>query len=77
MEPRARIKPRAGKQLLCTARNCALVTDRPLESDGTDLGLDGELLKAGADAIRAAVTSGGVVSRVKLRSEIDVRIAGR
>lgn len=77
MEPRARIKPLAGKQLLCTVRNRALVTDRPLESDGTDLGLGGELLKAGADAIRAAVTSGRVVSRVKLGSVIEVRIDGR
>ncbi len=132
MEPRATIKQLAGKQLLCTARNRALITDRPLEGGGTDLGytsgellllsigscatgglraffeskglhsqdmvtevffepaapgerdrivieleLDKELLQAGADAIKAAATSGRVASRVKLGSVIDVRIAGR
>lgn len=45
MEPRAKIRQLAGKQLLCTARNRALVTDRPIESGGTDLGYtSGELL---------------------------------
>ena len=45
MEPRAKVQQLAGKQLLCTARNRALVTDRPLESGGTDLGCtSGELL---------------------------------
>ena len=132
MEPRAKVKPLAGKQLLCTARNRALITDRPVESGGTDIGYtSGELLllaigscatgglrnffeakglpsqdivtevffepaapgerdrivieidlgedrlHAGADAIKAAATSGRVVSRVKLGSEIEVRFAGR
>lgn len=45
MEPRAKVKQLAGKQLLCTARNRALITDRPLESGGTDIGYtSGELL---------------------------------
>ena len=132
MEPRAKVRRLAGKQLLCTARNRALITDRPVESGGTDIGYtSGELLllaigscatgglrnffeanglpsqdivtevffepaapgerdrivieidlgkdrlHAGADAIKAAATSGRVVSRVKLGSEIEVRFAGR
>lgn len=132
MEPRAKVRPLAGKQLMCTARNRALITDRPLESGGSDLGytsgellllaigscatgglrtffetqglpaqdlvtevyfepgapgerdrivieldLGAELLRAGADAIKAAATGGRVVSRVKLGSVIDVRFAGR
>lgn len=45
MEPRATIKQLGGKQLLCTARSRALITDRPLESGGTDIGYtSGELL---------------------------------
>lgn len=45
MESRAKIKQLGGKQLLCTARNRALITDRPLESGGTDIGYtSGELL---------------------------------
>ncbi len=132
MEPRAKVRRLAGKQLLCTARNRALITDRPVESGGTDIGytsgellllaigscatgglrnffeskglpsqdivtevffepaapgerdrivieidLGEERLHAGADAIKAAATSGRVVSRVKLGSEIEVRFAGR
>lgn len=132
MEPRAKVEQLAGKQLLCTARSRALITDRPVESGGTDtgytsgellllaigscatgglrtffetrglpsqnmvtevffepaapgdrdrivieIGIAEELLKAGADEIKAAATSGRVVSRVKLGSVIDVRFAGR
>lgn len=132
MEPRAKVRRLAGKQLLCTARNRALITDRPVESGGTDIGytsgellllaigscatgglraffdtrglpsqdlvtevffepaapgerdrivieigLGEELLQAGADAIKAAATSGRVASRVKLGSVIEVRFAGR
>ncbi len=45
MEPRAKVRRLAGKQLLLTARNRALIADRPLESGGTDLGFtSGELL---------------------------------
>jgi hypothetical protein len=130
MEPRAKVRRLAGKQLLLTARNRSLVADRPLESGGTDLGFtSGELLllavgscstgavrnflegrgipcpdigsevyfeagagardrivielalspaalAPGAEAIKAAAVSGRVTSRVKLGSEIEVRIAG-
>lgn len=132
MEPRATIRRLAGKQLLCTARNRAVVTDRPVESGGTDIGFtSGELLlvaigscatgsvrnalesrgiadvdigaevyfeptrpgerdrivialelpehalAAGTEAIRAAASSGRVTSRVKLGSEVEVRLAPR
>jgi len=130
MEPRIRIRQLNGKQLLGCARTHSVVTDRPYEQGGTDIGFtSGELLlvaigscatgslrnylemrgtscegiaadvffeptvpgardrividlnvsasvlKAGVDAIRTAVTSGGVTSRVKLGSEIDVRFS--
>lgn len=132
MEPRAKVRRLAGKQLLLTARNRALIADRPVESGGTDLGFtSGELLllavgscstgavrnflegrgigcpdigsevyfepaqaeardrivielaldtaafAAGADAIRAAAVSGRVTSRVKLGSEVSVRLIER
>lgn len=45
MEPRAKVKRLSGKQLLCAARNRTVVTDRPLDGGGTDLGFtSGELL---------------------------------
>jgi uncharacterized OsmC-like protein len=45
MEPRAKVRRLSGKQLLCTARNRAVITDRPLDGGGTDLGFtSGELL---------------------------------
>ena len=130
MKPRIRIRQLGGKQLLGSARTHSLVTDRPLEQGGTDIGFtSGEMLllaigscatgslrnylemrgtpcagieadvffeptvpgardrvvielhvpesmlAAGVDAIRTAVTSGGVTSRVKLGSEIDVRFS--
>lgn len=45
MEPRARVRRLGGKQLLCSARNRTVITDRPLDGGGTDLGFtSGELL---------------------------------
>jgi len=45
MEPRAKVRRLAGKQLLCTARNRALITDRRWRAAGTDIGYtSGELL---------------------------------
>lgn len=131
MEPRIRIRQLGGKQLLGTARTRSVVTDRPLEDGGTDVGFTSSemlllaigscatgslrnfleergmpslelqadvffeptlpgardrvvialrvpeaVLAAGIDGIKDAVTSGGVTSRLKLGSEIDVRFSG-
>jgi len=133
MEPRIKTRHLEGKRLLGTARQHAVVTDRPREDGGADAGCtSGELLllamgscaagslrrflqehgssgerlelevffepaaEAGArdrivialalspeelgfdaDALAAAATSGGVNSRMKLGSEIEVRFTGR
>ncbi len=45
MQPRATIRPIEGKHLLGHARHHAVVTDRPADDGGTDLGFtSGELL---------------------------------
>ncbi|MFN7085649.1 MAG: OsmC family protein [Burkholderiales bacterium] len=130
MEPRVTVRQIGGKQLLGSARSHSIVTDRPFEQGGTDLGFtSGEMLllaigscaagslrnyfevrgapcqriradvffeptvpgardrvvielelpesalAVGAEAIRNAALSGGVASRVRLGSEIDVRFS--
>jgi hypothetical protein len=45
MKPRVRVRQLSGKQLLGTARNHAVITDRKIEDGGTDTGCtSGELL---------------------------------
>lgn len=131
MEQKVNVRQVTGKQLLGTARHHAVVTDRPKDEDGTDVGCtSGELLllaigscgmaglrrlfeeknislrdfsvdvffepQADAqqrdriimsinighdlqnidpEAITKAATSGGVTSRMRLGSAMDIRIA--
>ncbi len=133
MEQKVNVRQVTGKQLLGTARHHAVVTDRPKDENGTDVGCtSGELLllaigscgmaglrrlfeeknipchdfsvdvffEAQADAqqrdriimsinighdvqdldtaaITKAATSGGVTSRIRLGSAMDIRISGR